>query len=467
MNLSYKYKKYKAYREKSKFVKPVYIEKEITEITYREFHRTLKKFDEATEFKFNNKERTIGSHNILEELSVEITSENEKDITILKEKLTKEFIESKGILRVKLEQIREEIFNETVTSTIEKFMKEKATEQLELKIFRKYFGKEELKLQINTSQYDDPYLDNAQLILGIYDTDRNKYVYIKEELIIEEAFDLITILQKQNILREVIKEKETVIVKVNYLNNKHIFEYIKKIISEKTAGMRINYHRIEMAIVLELSVELTEYKIFLRTKILQQGNSYNNQKLKYPIYFKVSITEEQHKKILANINNMTYNINIQKLQENDNTRKIVKQILKENEYTLKELTTKSELGITFKEELGMVIFNLIEIDNQINDIIFTEKITQQEFKELDFIKEHPTYNCKGMNHSIILVIRGEYRRKRIEKKLTRIIERILKFRKLRKQYGATPEDDTMMRFIIEDLDDEIDINMEDISLEDN
>ncbi|CAG8767359.1 12412_t:CDS:1, partial [Acaulospora colombiana] len=62
---------------------------------------------------------------------------------------------------------------------------------------------------------------------------------------------------------------------------------------------------------------------------------------------------------------------------------------------------------------------------------------------------------------------GEYRRKRIEKKLIRIIERILKFRKLRKQYGATPEDDTMMRFIIEDLDDEIDINIENISLEDN
>ncbi|CAG8778466.1 2_t:CDS:1, partial [Acaulospora colombiana] len=117
--------------------------------------------------------------------------------------------------------------------------------------------------------------------------------------------------------------------------------------------MRINYHRIEMAIALELSVELTEYGTFLRTKILQQGNNYNNQKLKYPIYFKVSITKEQHNKILANINNMTYNINIQKLQENDNTRKIIKQILKENEYTLKGLTTKLELGITFKEELGM------------------------------------------------------------------------------------------------------------------
>ncbi|CAG8687944.1 16342_t:CDS:1, partial [Acaulospora colombiana] len=130
-----------------------------------ELHRTLKRFDEVTESKFNNKERTIGSHNILEELSVEITLENEKDMTILKEKLTKEFMEFKEILRVKLEQIREETFNETVTNTIEKFMKEKATEQLELKIFRKYFGKEELKLQINTSQYNDPYLDNAQLIL--------------------------------------------------------------------------------------------------------------------------------------------------------------------------------------------------------------------------------------------------------------------------------------------------------------
>ncbi|CAG8674923.1 11571_t:CDS:1, partial [Acaulospora colombiana] len=113
MNLSDKYKKYKAYREKSKFVKPVYIEKEIIETTYRELHRTLKGLDEVTESKFNNKERIIGSHNILEELSVEITSENKKDMIILKEKLTKEFMESKGILRVKLEQIREETFNET------------------------------------------------------------------------------------------------------------------------------------------------------------------------------------------------------------------------------------------------------------------------------------------------------------------------------------------------------------------